>query len=774
MYKCDYPLSKSKIPYTITLILLNLLLFPCIGTAAINVDGKLDEPEWGTAQSLRDFEVINPMTLETPSLETEARVLATEEGLAIAVICEQPSTIKRTHTVTSRDAREFDCDSITVMVDFDGTGKIAYEFGVSLTGSYSDGIVTDSIMFSNDDWDPVWQRAVYEEPEQWTVEMLLPWSIAAMRNGDGKIRRIGVFFAREVQETKEVFGLPGVSRRQSNFMNDFAKVEIPNYTFTSQQLDVVPYVTVISDTVNHTTKGRAGVDISWKPSSIFQVVATFNPDFGQVESDDLVINFTAFETFFSDKRPFFTENQGIFNVSMASAGGGRGSGGGPGSGSGPGSGNSLIYTRRIGGPRDDNREASNIQGALKVIGSAGPINYGVFTAKEDEDAGRTFYAGRVVLPKDKWSLGWLTTYVERPFLDRTGLVNAFDYDFRFGESLRWNGQLIRSEIKTLPGRSSGTAFWGALEYTVSKDQHYAISFDRYDNKFDIDDMGYLRRNDTEDLSVRASWQFNDFSEDSHISSVSWHLMGDLSRNTAGDAFPANVMLNMGTDFRGGDEIMFNLNFSSSGYDDRISRGNGLVRLNKRFGVNFHYSTSRQGDWKKSFGISISQEGYEGWGLGFDADTVWYPSDNFNLDLSLSPSWSRDWLIWIRGTQLGSFSRRQFTARLSANWFPAAKHELRLRTQWAAVDAEAEQSYFIGNGGHLIADNQPMNDFAQINFGLQFRYRYEIGPLSDFYFVYSRGGFDYINNPDKNTIHLLRDTIKLRDSDQILVKVRYCF
>ena len=98
----------------------------------------------------------------------------------------------------------------------------------------------------------------------------------------------------------------------------------------------------------------------------------------------------------------------------------------------------------------------------------------------------------------------------------------------------------------------------------------------------------------------------------------------------------------------------------------------------------------------------------------------------------------------------------------------------MKAQWATVKAEAEQSYNIGNNGSLIRDNQPMNDFAQMNFGLQFRYRYEIGPLSDIYVVYSRGGFDYINNPEKDTISLLGDSTKLRNSDQILIKVRYRF
>lgn len=744
------------------------LVIPSIGSAAINVDGRLDEAEWADAQSFSDFAVIDPMTLGVPDMATKARVMATKEGLAVGIICEDPGAANRTRTVTSRDSHEFDSDNVSVLIDFDGTAKTAYEFSVSIAGSYRDGTTTDNALFSNTDWDPVWQRAVYEEAERWTVEILLPWSIAAMREGDGATRRIGMFFKREVQKTKEVFGFPGVNQMQPNFMDAFAKVEVPRYT--SQQLDIIPYATALYDMVKDDLTTKAGLDVAWKPSSKFQVVATFNPDFGQVESDELIINFSAFETFFSDKRPFFTENQAIFNVNMI------GGGGGPG-GVGPlsGGGTQLIYTRRIGGPRDDNMEAGSIEGALKVIGSEGPFNYGVFAAKEADEAGRTFYAGRVMIPGNNWSAGILSTYVDRPFRDRTALVNSLDYDFRFGDSWRWNGQFIGSKVAVSSDETSGYAVSAALDYTPNKDRHYNMAVSRFDNKIDFNDMGFMTRNDLEQFSINGDWQINSFSEDSNIASIGWNIGGELSRNTEGDRFPADIDFMGNASLRNGSRAMFGVNYNTSGYDDKISRENGLVRLNQRLGGNLSYSTERKGAWKYYLGIRASQEGNEGgWGGGISADAVWYPTDNLNLNFNIGPNWCRDWLLWVQGTQLGSFSRSQAMGTISANWFPAEGHEFRLKAQWAAVRADAEQSYHIGNGGRLIRDNQPMDDFAQKNFGLQFRYRYEIAPLADIYVVYSRGGFKPINNPDEDIMTLLGDSMKLRDSDQMLVKVRYGF
>jgi hypothetical protein len=91
-----------------------------------------------------------------------------------------------------------------------------------------------------------------------------------------------------------------------------------------------------------------------------------------------------------------------------------------------------------------------------------------------------------------------------------------------------------------------------------------------------------------------------------------------------------------------------------------------------------------------------------------------------------------------------------------------------------INADAEQAFRIGPESRLVPSNDIVSNFAAINFGLQIRYKYEIGPLSEFYIVYSRGGLDNIDVPDKGTLDLLATSTGLRDSDQMLVKLRYRF
>jgi hypothetical protein len=734
------------------LLFIILFALPFNGLAEVKVDGHIDELEWAGAQSFRDFVVIDPLTLETPRLATEVKVLSVPEGLAIAFICEQPSGETRTRTTTPLDAARFDSDSVSLMIDFDGTGKVAYEFSESLSGSYRDGSITDETRFSYD-WDGVWQRAVNEEPERWTAEFLVPWSIAAMRDGDGDTRSIGVSFQRVLLSRNEKYAFPAASPDMGRYVSNFAKIEVPRYS--TQELDVWPYVTVLSDLVNNTIKAKAGLDLFWKRNGSLQVAATLNPDFGQVESDDLIINFSAIETFYTEKRPFFTENQSIFKLGI------------------PRSGN-LIYTRRIGGPSDKDGSPTDIAGALKAIGSIGHIDYGVFAARESGDEGRRYYTGRLSFPAQNYSLGLLATYVDRPFLNRAALVNVIDYDIKLGNAIRWEGKFLSSNIDSPIENGTDYGAYSSFLYSPSETWNCQTVLTRYGRNFNISDMGYVARNNLEELYLSGLWRRTDFPDDSSIAGISWRLTSIFGRNTYGDRLPFSYTLNRTEKLKSGSDISVQFGLDASGYDDMISRGHGLVLLNDRWNGSITYTTPRRNAWRESLTFKVFQEGYDDWGFGIDTNATWYPHKNITVDFSINPRWSNDWLIWLRDDRLASFSSRQVRANILTTWFPAENHEVRLRAQLVAINADAEQGYRIGSKGRLVQINDIINNFATTNFGLQFRYRYEIAPLSDLYIVYSRGGIERIDDPDNSTLGLLGSSMSLRDSDQILVKLRYRF
>lgn len=745
-------LKCKKIITLLFLLTVACVSGPFAASAAINVDGRIDEPEWATAQKFKDFAVVDPYTLEKPPLATEAVVLSTPEGLAVAFICEQPKKEDRTHTVTQRDAQNFDADSVSLMIDFDGAQQFAYEFSVSISDSYRDGTITQENQCKYD-WDGMWKHAVNEGKDQWTVEMLIPWSIATMRDGLGEKRKMGICFQRQMQATNQKYSFPSASSMRPHFISDFSVIEVANYS--SKELDITPYGTVLSDLVKHDTTKKAGLDLLWKPSGKLNIIGTYNPDFGTVESDDLVINFSAIETVFNEKRPFFIENQRIFDEPDAM--------------------DKVFYTRRIGGPSDKDRTPSNIQYALKAIGSTDTLNYGFFTAREEGEASRSYYAGRLLFPRDDWSVGLLTTYTERPFLDRTALVNCLEYTLSLDDAVSIKGILLGSSIETNGDKRNGFGAWDTISF-ATKDFRwsYNMTLIHFDNKLDLNDMGYFQRNNFEMIMMRPSYNQLNFPQDSDIASISWSSNMVIQRNTDGYRFPTTVSFSPMVKMKSGTQINGQIGFSTSGYDDLISRGNGVVLLNKRRNGSISYNTPRRNAWSKSLQLQTFQEGISGWGMGLQGNATWYPSESLNINLSMSPQCSNDWLKWMQGNQLGNFSRHQITGGISVNWFPADKHEVWLKTQWYTVKAEALQSYHIGARGRLVADNTLLQDFATSSFALQLRYRYELAPMSDLWFCYSRGGFTNIVNPDRSTLELLGDGTKLRDSDQLLLKLSYRF
>ena len=91
----------------------------------------------------------------------------------------------------------------------------------------------------------------------------------------------------------------------------------------SRQLTVYPFVSSVFDGIRHDANSRVGADIYWRPTTNTLLSGTLNPDFGTVESDDVVVNLTAFEVFFPERRVFFQEGQEIFNTSPRSGGRGQ-------------------------------------------------------------------------------------------------------------------------------------------------------------------------------------------------------------------------------------------------------------------------------------------------------------------------------------------------------------------------------------------------------------------------------------------------------------------
>ena len=731
------------------------LLVLAIPATAVEIDGRIDSQEWAGAQHVADFRMTQPLTRLPGSQPTEAWILATPEGLAVGFRMTQPASVPRTRQRVQRDFDE-QVDRVNLNVDFDGDGRTGYNFTVSSTDGIADAVISNENSFNND-WDGNWKHAVSEDAEGWSVEILLPWYIAPMRKAQDGKRTLRINLDRVIGSTGERSAWPAASFERPRFLSDFAAVEVAQYS--QSLLTVTPYVSGLYDNVQGGSDFDGGADIFWKPNGQFQMTATINPDFGQVESDDLVVNFGATETFISDKRPFFTENQGLFEYTT------------------PSDFSQLLYTRRVGGPADDGSGAGDITAAVKVNGSLGQTKYGVFAADEAGEAGRSFHALRLVRDFDKQNLGVMLTRVERPFLDREATVLGVDHNWRPNQ--RWNVQtrVFGSQIEEAgeTTRDLGGTLWADYEMDHGWRQQWIAM--HFGNDLQINDAGYLSRNSTNYLHWEARKRFADQPQESRYSSKEWRWRASSNYNDDGEKLNDQFRMSREGRLRNGSYEYAQINLNSAGVDDLLTRGHGSVKRPGNFNAVFEYERPRKGDWAHEVEMQLYSGGLAGnskVGYSIQYSPTYFISDAFSLTAGIYADHTPDWLVWDRERNLlGSFDGREAHLSAGLDWAINDKQELRVKLQAIAVDAKMRQTYVVDSAGNPVISPVQVDDFSVENLGFQIRYRYELAPLSYLYVVYGRGGYNE-ESFSEGTGRLLGDSFDLRDDEQLLVKLSYRF
>ena len=750
--------GRRRLAHAIAASLLLAGVAPAIAAVpapVLDIDGRLDEAAWAEAQVFDDFVVVEPWTLARPEpeLATVARVLPTPQGIAIGFSMRQPASVPLLAPQVRRD-ETVNADRVNVFIDFDADGRVAYNFTLLASGSIQDFVVTNEVQF-NPDFDPDWRHAVATTPEGWSAEILIPWTTAAMRDADASERRIALHLDRVVAARSQRQAWPAASFHRGRFVSDFAPLQIRQYP--ASLLHIWPYATVASNRIDGDTRWKTGVDLFWKPSASLQLSAALNPDFGQVESDDLVVNFEAIEVFFSDKRPFFTENQAFFDLRTPDNG-------------------LLVYTRRIGGPRDGGGGIADIDLALKANGSLGRLGYGVFAADEAENDGRAFRASRLLWDaRPGLGFGWLGSRVERPFFDRVADVHASDLRWQPHSSVLVNAQWIGSRIDERGRERSGQGGWARINWNASEHWRHELEATHFGQGLDFNDLGFMRRGSLNELELTSEYTRPSANPDALLASTRWYAELQVRQSDRGVALPTWLVLEQGNTFRDGSVLEFGVLPRSAGYDDLVSRGNGLLRRSSRAEAFIGWIPTRQGTLGWDFHVVARPEGLSrATAIETDLQMYWFPSEQWNLSFEIEPMWSQDWLIWREGRRFARHSRRLDAFNLGLNWFPAPRHELRVKAEWLAIRAREGRRYQLGNDARLqpVAGAEP--DFDINTFGVQVRYRWEFAPQSDLFLVWSRGGFLREEREGESTLDLLDEAVGLRDADQLLAKIRYRF
>jgi hypothetical protein len=329
------------------------------------IDGKGDDAIWATAQVFDAFRAFDPVENGEPRFRTEARAAFDDHNLYVIVRAFDPHPDSIVALLSRRDVRT-QSEWIKLIIDGYHDRRTGIELSVNPVGVKRDfAIINDGE--EDDSWDGVWDVGTRIDSLGWIAEFRVP--LNQLRFARGSSHTFGFGIWRDVARYNERYSWPLYSRSKNGLSSQLGELTGIDGVAPPRRLEVAPYT--VAKTFNapvtngFSQRGNAtmGGDLKYGITSNLTVDATVNPDFGQVEADPSVVNLSAFETFFPEKRPFFLEGQGLFRFDLNCN---------------DGSCSGLFYSRRIGrGPQLSgeyqdvtNPASSTIIGATKLTGGS--------------------------------------------------------------------------------------------------------------------------------------------------------------------------------------------------------------------------------------------------------------------------------------------------------------------------------------------------------------------------------------------------------------------
>ena len=750
--------------YCTFLLSIALGCFLLVSTAYgdITIDGVLDEPEWNNAVVYTDFVTVEPLTGDVAKYATEVRMISNDDGIFVSFKNYQPISVKRVNRRFARDA-QIEADRNVVSIDFDGTAESAYDFTVGSANSRQDGIV-GSGSYSGD-WDGTWYSQTSSDGDYWYSEIHIPWTVAPMSTPSDDKRNMAVWFSRVVYNESLRFAFPNAFYTRPTFMEDWHPIEVQQVKAST--LDWFPYASYNHNLLSgdNTDDTNVGLDFIWRPNSNTQLTGALNPDFGQVESDDLVVNFSAFETFVSEKRAFFTENQGLFNSAQYYE-------------------DVFLYTRRIGAGVDAGLLDIDVAAKLTHYGKS--VDMGLFVVKEDaseESAGGEFISSRIQRKADNLTVGHRLTHVTRDLLEREATVQGIDFRWDSSDEVRVAAQILHSDIYQNANDKNDYqsadqqdyAGWVNWSYAPSDEWSHGLYFSHYGDEFEMNDMGYMRRNGFDEFYGYHRYDRLKYDQGSSLLSGSTEFAYSYGENSEGQRLSFWTELKFDWIFKSTRKISVDFESTSSGWDDRITRGNESYFRPAKYNVGVRYESPRGNDFvfsaKAYTGTEDTGELYYG---AFIRPQL-YLTETLTLGGRVGFKKYREWLLWdSEVSQLAGYETDRYSGDIRLDWYPSSRQEVRLKFQWIGLDAEVINSYQLDNSGGLQASGTESSNFSVTDTAFQIRYRYQLAPLSDIFVVYSRGGFFGSDSGNEGPDMLLNEGWKGVQVESIIAKVRYRF
>jgi hypothetical protein len=605
------------------------------------IDGRDGDPVWKTAPASSDFLEFAPTEGKAPRYKTEFKVSYDDRHIYVFVRAfdSHPDSIMT--ALTRRDVRG-PSDQLKVMIDSYNDKRSGFEFAVN-----PNGVKRDYAMYNDNQedgaWDGVWDAATTIDSLGWTAEFRIPFS--QLRYANLKQHTFGFAIWRDIERYKERTSWPLYRGSQSGISSQLGLLEGVRDIAPFHRLEVVPYVSAKNSSIaktsapvgtspwDRTQQMSAGLDLKYGITPNLTLDAAVNPDFGQVEADPSVVNLSAFETFFQERRPFFVEGTGLYrfdiNCSIVTC-----------------SSEGLFYSRRIGrSPQLFGRYAdaaspnvSPILAATKLTGRVGRglnvgvldavtgrvegtldrtteprTNYTVLRAQQDLRDGQTsigVIGTGVIRSLDQWSDQFLrkNAYVVGGNLTHRWSPSRYELTANASRSTV-NGSkesLLSTQLNSVhlfqrpdggltvdPNRTSLDGHEEQITFGKFGGNmiHFQTAYDRRSEGYEINDLGFLRRANQQTFNnwMGLSWRqptkvYRQMSGNFNAWEY-WTIGGLQLEQAVNTNWHINLANNMWVHFGG------TINKLGSTYCDNCARGGPALRISPQY----NYNVGWQGD-----------------------------------------------------------------------------------------------------------------------------------------------------------------------------------
>ena len=716
------------------------------------IDGDLSDAAWAAAPEFTDFTQHDPDDGKPPTMKTSVRIVYDDHAIYFGLKMDDP------HPPTSllfRRDNFAQSDFISINLDPQLDRLSGNAFTIFPSNVQGDTVLYNDIG-EDPSWDGVWDSATKILPGGWQLEVRIPFS--QLRFPEKPVHVWGINITRRTVRNNEWVRIVNTPKGQTGFVSHFADIVGIEGIHRGKPLELVPYTVARTDYRTRLDgsdpflnqqdhRADAGLDLKYALTSSLTLTGTLNPDFGQVEVDPAVVNLSQFETFYPEKRPFFTEGLNIFNFSDTPA---------------PSHFNfffppSVFYTRRIGRAPQvipsadfvDVPSETTILGAAKVTGklpggwAIGVLDAvtaaerarfesgGVFGRQQAEPLTNYFVSRGTKEIGDGSRIGVLLTSVDRRLPDElsllrksavTGGVDAYTSFAK--KSWILEGSAVMSRVtgsaeaialtQTSPAHEyqrpdaghvtfdptrTSLGGWGGRAMLSKADGLWRpiFSVQAYSPGFETNDAGFLQRTDI--VSTHVVMQYVNQTPTTRFREKNLWFGSWQNNNFDRDTLERGVFADSFGTFANYWTARAALFLTSSAFNDRLTRGGPLVRTPALWSSDYSVGT----DDRKNFSAQLnghadhSDDGSYSRNLGI----TFTARPRSNLQLSVSPTLSRshDHTQYVTAfadpAAAATFGARYVFADLEQRSF-----ELGTRADWTLTSRLSFQLYlqpFIASG-----------------------------------------------------------------------------